>query len=764
MATNTTLRAKVPPIINTHVVPAKDNRTLVVYRNQDITNSKWSCWDGLVTSVSDAFKWHEKVNLVALVLNELSVADFNRLVASVPNVSNLFVTEAVFTQFPREQWAATKISITIVDKMNNDFPIIGSPCVLTSSQDIAACVAPLFHYTHLVDCDSLSESRTAHLTELSIRLSQGIQPPAIWFITQYFVHPVTKRAREIRQCLKNNLLCPLIDKVVLLNETDLKYEWSSMRFCEKVDQRIIGHRLTYADLLRHTLEHVPDNTIVLYANADIYCNASIKEIYEVDMKDKLFALLRWDEKSGPQDLKLFGPRPDSQDTWILHSESVKSRTWDLSKFEYKLGTAGCDNRFTGDIFGMRFLVSNPCNSIQTVHIHNTEIRNYNKTDIVPAKLYLYVHPCSLMGIEQVPPSKSVSGSQLAKASASIQIQCPVEKRAITYCTMLARENRFTWTHSSPNLFNRNAIPVQRWTNAFLMNCGVVHDYKKIYYGANTYMDSFIAQTQSTLPFTVSFCKKTDRVDSALAIPIFKGAAMMTHPDVYCVYYLAMAIQLYGLLGKDTVPASVPGLFIYPPNLTTLQAFSFNVSADFSGKQIPAIQWDRENPVYAKELVGFVPMNMEVCKEDIGALRNAWSEWIPVGTNKCVVLIDEILTPEFAETSVLPLLPEGWTCECVLRSASGIDAYKKVAGASLCILYNLPKQDEQWLKLWALPKGCSTIEFQNELKVEGGFQHFAGACEFNSWIMPLHKGPPSDMRTQALEQLGTWLKEHLIARA
>ena len=70
-------RAKIPPIINTRVNPTRDQRTLVHFKDQDITNPKWSCYDGLVTSVSDFVKWHKKTNVLAIVLETLNIHQAN---------------------------------------------------------------------------------------------------------------------------------------------------------------------------------------------------------------------------------------------------------------------------------------------------------------------------------------------------------------------------------------------------------------------------------------------------------------------------------------------------------------------------------------------------------------------------------------------------------------------------------------------------------------------------------------------------------------
>jgi hypothetical protein len=188
----------------------------------------------------------------------------------------------------------------------------------------------------------------------------------------------------------------------------------------------------------------------------------------------------------------------------------------------------------------------------------------------------------------------------------------------------------------------------------------------------------------------------------------------------------------------------PAVFVHANNVLTLQSFAVKTG---SSSSIPAISWSPTASVYAKNLVGYYPAKTEVTTAQIGALRKAWTEWSDVKGPLCVVLIDELLIPDFIETVIKPLLPADWTVRCVPRSATGVEAYRQLVGASLCILYNLPKQDEQWAKLWALPSRCRVLEFQNELKVEGGFQHFAAACDFDCWYLPLYKGSPVETRVQ-----------------
>ena len=740
-------RTKIPPIINCRTISQKDNRTLL-WLHPGIPKAKASVYAGIATSIADYLEWNGTIPIATLILLSITAEDFAVLKKhKVP----LFVTKAVFEQFSRPEWLSLQISIGILEEIAMQFPIIGDNWN-GSIDDAVACACMMFHYNHLIVKDKSLITRQQQFTTLGIQVSDVYPPPPqIWLLTQYFVHPVTKRQKEIRECLKNNMANPLIDKVVLLNEEDLRYEWSSSKYAPKVQQELIRKRLTYADLLKYTYESVPPNTIVIYANADIFCNDTLKHLYQVNMQDKLFALLRYDEQEDDS-LRLFGPRADSQDTWICLSDSVKSRTWDWKLFDYKLGTAGCDNRFTGDMFGMRFLISNPCQTIQTVHVHRTAIRNYNPRDIVPAKLYMYIHPCALVEIDQKVTGEDKLFS-LSARSTKVTIRGLNAKKMQTYCIMLARENRFKWNEVTPTTTTLKPLTIYRFKNSFVTNCGVVYDYKNVYMGSVESSNDFVQKVGRDLG--ISFVAPAERVGSMLAIPCIT-TSRFTNVDLYCLYYLSYALQIYSQLRSTSTN---PGLYVHPASIPTLQSFIVSNAKD--GK-VHAMAWTPSSVVYASEAIGFIPEVCEVTSAEIDALRAAFPLWQPVPTNRCVVLVDELLHPSFVTDSIQPLLPADWSIAQVLRSSTGIEAYTQLVGAGLCILYNLPKQDEQWAKLWALPRGCRTVEFQNELKVEGGFQHLAAAASLDAYCIPLHKGTLVEMREQLLAQFQLWLKEYPFA--
>jgi len=70
-----------------------------------------------------------------------------------------------------------------------------------------------------------------------------------------------------------------------------------------------------------------------------------------------------------------------------------------------------------------------------------------------------------------------------------------------------------------------------------------------------------------------------------------------------------------------------------------------------------------------------------------------------------------------------------------------------------------KSSHTWSKLWALPNDCCVIEFQQELQIDGEFQHLAHVAGFKSWVLLLSKGSQTDVQEQIIEQLIKWFKKN-----
>ena len=74
----------------------------------------------------------------------------------------------------------------------------------------------------------------------------------------------------------------------------------------------------------------------------------------------------------------------------------------LDDSDFYLGKLGCDNRIAWELKNVGYSLTNDCNLIQSVHVHETKKRNYKQTfvgskeheenkEVVPPP-YLYVYP------------------------------------------------------------------------------------------------------------------------------------------------------------------------------------------------------------------------------------------------------------------------------------------------------------------------------------------------------------------------------------
>lgn len=737
----------IPKIIRLNTKVYKDGKTLFWGKGQEIgSHGRWKRWSTVVTSLAEYDTWNKVATITHVILPILTGHDVTYIENnSIHGSAMVFITKQAYEIRPENYWKNMP-NIYVLDELHINYPFIQDKWDGTT-EDAVAIVSIMFSFKRIIDWNG-SDIRTALLSSLEISVEHGLSPPAIYSISQYFVHKVSKRAREIRKCLMNNCSNPLIDRIVLLTETDLSKEWASMKGREKIEQTIIGKRMRYCDLIQHTYDNVPLNTIVAFMNADIYLDNTISELYNVNMNDKMFALLRWDTNEYGEEPKLFGPHADSQDTWIVYSDSIKKRTWDYSQFDYQLGRSGCDNRFTTDMFTKRFLISNPAHTIKTMHIHKTEIRDYVKTDIIPSSYYIYISPGPLMDMKQPTTHDNVLNAGVCEPF-NIRIRCPTEANGITWCTMLARHNRFVWTHGA-DVKCAPVLPIYEWKNTCMTCSGIVYTTTSIYVGPK--IEDF--SKDCTMPLNIDIMSPKQHVPCAFAIPVNK-MDIFINIDKFMLYYMSKAYQLMKYCTDG---------HIWLPKHNTNTVSSFNNG----NTKICALSWTPNATAYADRMVGYLPHTSEICKEDIDALRGAWPTWNANSVPRtCVVLVnnggDTKLSPFIAGVTVdgvKGVLGPEWTVDALDMNASGIDAYSALAGKELCIFFGGEKLDSIWPKLWALPSNGSVLEFQNELKINGEFQHMAAAAGLDSQIITLHKGDDADMRGQALKGLGEWVKNSM----
>ena len=154
----------------------------------------------------------------------------------------------------------------------------------------------------------------------------------IFLVTQFFLHLDKKRRREIQYCLQKNCENPSIHTIYLLNEKiyteeELGVSNQSSNQKSKIKQINIRSWITF----KHIFDFIESESLhgfVVAVNGDIMLDHTIEKLQysQVHKTKSMIALLRYEYddvyvpfETNCNQAKLFGPRGDSQDTWIIHS-------------------------------------------------------------------------------------------------------------------------------------------------------------------------------------------------------------------------------------------------------------------------------------------------------------------------------------------------------------------------------------------------------------------------------------------------------------
>lgn len=198
-------------------------------------------------------------------------------------------------------------------------------------------------------------------------------------ITTYYSEKDDERKKELFQAIFNNCTNPLISNIRIICESGAD---EINQIDGKIDVISVNRRPTFKDLI-DVANNLNSDIIKIIANTDIYFDESLTLASKIT-NDQVFCLTRWNQTMDGN-IEFF-PNFKSQDTWIFKSKLPT----DIG--EYFLGLPGCDNRFAFELTSKGFNVCNPSLSVRTIHLHNSNQRNYHKQlDRVPG-LYAYVLP------------------------------------------------------------------------------------------------------------------------------------------------------------------------------------------------------------------------------------------------------------------------------------------------------------------------------------------------------------------------------------
>ena len=262
----------------------------------------------------------------------------------------------------------------------------------------------------------------------------------IHILTQFFIHPTSaQRNVELRECLRKNVENPHITKIHLINEriyTTSELGPLSPKICQIVTT---GKRLKYQDVFAYIRVHNILGFLVII-NSDIFFDDTLGNLGMSDIQDtsndntntkKMFAQLRY-EYYPHVGAPIFGPRYDSQDTWIFHSNNIIKESQERA-FNYEFGKPGCDNKVAYLLSILGYEIINDPAFVKTYHYHREQTRDYGTKDVIsepwavviPAKYNPMTMPNTL-------------GIQLARCASSTrnfkEIQFGDNKRLYDYIT------------------------------------------------------------------------------------------------------------------------------------------------------------------------------------------------------------------------------------------------------------------------------------------------------------------------------------------
>jgi hypothetical protein len=226
---------------------------------------------------------------------------------------------------------------------------------------------------------------------------------------QFFIHKNRIRNMENIECLHRNLKNPKIDKIYLLNERiysdedfgfvdDYATQAQSGKIKpliyvngitkalieQKLHQENVVCRLKYSDIFKY----INDKKIKgynVFINSDIFFDESISKIRNtnIHIKKQMISLLRFEYSATHKNLNqapIFGPRFDSQDTWIIHS-NFKVTDFQQRMFNFHFGTPGCDNKMLYLMKILGYEIINDPKYIKSYHCHSDKSRNYELATI-----------------------------------------------------------------------------------------------------------------------------------------------------------------------------------------------------------------------------------------------------------------------------------------------------------------------------------------------------------------------------------------------
>jgi hypothetical protein len=684
---------------------SKDQKTIVwigpdTPEEEDDERIPWEKWEVGALSLAHLTPKTD----ILLLCSEDVTADVDWLLKNKwRDLTMILASKAVLDRLGDDQLKNLQIGNMIcLEETAEIYPFIGT--AWDGTQADAALIASILLRMNRVFGVGPSDKRSVHAQLIPP------SPQKLLMITQYYKAEKARRAKEITTCLQKNIDNPLIDKIVLLNESKLDIPSS-----KKVTQEVVGERLKYSTVIRWIAEKAPANTLCVFANSDIYLDETWKNLWATTMEDRFLSLLRYEasENIADKDHVIFGPRADSQDTWVVLSDSVKAKKWDYDAIDFMFGKAGCDNAINVEMLRMKFVVANPALTLKTHHLHTSQIRNYDPNDIVDKPVYFYIQPT---GLHDMTPIFNLKASHTL---ASLPFARPVvganPVHLKTFCTMVAKSSTYSYTTDTPNLYKPEPISIYEADNVFQTPTGLAYTYSSLYVGKSK------AASEAWNKSQISGLSPSLAVEIGLIAPL--PDEYLKNSATYVLYYVAAILLLREKAGG--------GEFWSPRDKSFLKALQlFN----WKKAEVPVLPRDDGLQVWAKKGYIMLPSDSpQITKHHVDTLRkNLLGGWKATSDTKtCVVFYDDLYCTREFINALEAILPEFYVKviwpDAEVKSLVGAELILSAGGVT------------NWGWCWMAPKGAHIIQVQNEMEPDGECLHLAAAAELKHSLCICPKG-------------------------
>lgn len=718
----------------------KDSKTLTWMKEPYSKDKKsWKRWDILVSSVDPKFlQWNPDL---VLLTEDTPESNLWLKSESAKSVRFILVSLKAIKTLNSEQFDVSSLgNVICLDEFESTYPFLGEPWNGTI-EDAIVCASIVFRYKKIIGLNP-NNSRLGKVLFNDLKLSIHETHPApepLVLIQQYYKPADKARAKELYKCLVKNLECEYIDKIYLFVESfNLQVPPDPEK---KIIQMLLKSRLSYADCIYLIKEKIGAGHFVAFANADIYLDRTWKSVWSVNLKDVFIALLRWEENGGEPEL--FGPRNDSQDTWLIHSDSVLSRTWDFNAINIPFGKSGCDNAILIEFLRNRFRVVNPAMNLRTIHVHKSEYRTYEKADIVDRPNYMFVEPTGIHELNPLTSWTGWAGEPVQYEPLDRPIKATNPKNLSMFCSQMNRDPSFVWAVDGLNTYLPPVgqdRPIEMTGGAFVSPIGLVYRHTDICVGSTDLQKSAWSDNK------LSHLMASYNVKSMMAF--YLESEWIDQPGLFTLHYLSKVIQQ----NKKTHDASfwckkTRGL------LAAIQLFKWEKA---NGR---LLDYSSENQVFAQRVVGRTCLGTRPVKVDIDSLREAMDgKWLASLTESSILIVQDPchITGDLFEKLVL--MVSGYSVRTISHNADATSWSRALSGVSRVILSSSVKniKEPSWAWLWMAPLGCKILELQEEREPSDSLLHLAAASGQEWTLLQYPRSTPEGFKKIIEKEVSKWL--------